>query len=111
VVLPFEYLAVFAGIYVVGTAVTCLDRLYKTHSLRSLRQDLRAILLRNAVIVFVMMVATLFYLWMGWPLGEQNWHKTRSLRPLAPTRAVWFDCAFEDRQTGVSPERRTIETD
>jgi hypothetical protein len=72
VILPFEYRAVFVGIYVVGTAATCLDRLYKTRSLRSLRQGLRAILLRNAVIVFVMMAATLFYLWMGWPLGQQN---------------------------------------
>jgi len=70
--LAAEYAVVFVGIYVLGTAVTCLNRLYEARSLQVVRQDLRTILFRNLVIVLVMMIATAFYLWMGWPLGESG---------------------------------------
>jgi hypothetical protein len=72
VISPLAFVTVFAAIYALAGIAECLNRLYRAKSLEAVRRDFRAILLRNLVIVSVMMIASLFYLWMRWSLGDQN---------------------------------------
>ena len=68
----WPFAAAFSGIFVIGVTIKCLNRLYETRSLQSVRDEFRKILVEAFVIVLAMMISSAFYLWMGWPLGENR---------------------------------------